>query len=140
MQKAITNAYNIALAQQSSNNSVLSIQHAKTLGNLLIEHQLHLNKIIHSISRIRQNAKNELPIDSSDLNLFFNYYNKYQSHTIIHSKPIENEIQKLLYFDNSHNGQYIDINSQYNQKNNIYFQIQKMSETMNSIFQPSSKE
>jgi hypothetical protein len=134
MQKAITDAYNTALAQQSSNNAVLSIQHAKTLGNLLVEHQIHLNKIINSISMVRQNAKNGLPIDPSDLTLFFHYYNQYKSHTIIHSKPIEIEIQKLLYFDNSNNGQYIDINGQYNQKNHIYSQIQKMSEEMNSIF------
>ena len=135
MQKSITDAYNQALSEQSSNNAVLSIEHAKTLGVLLFKHQENLNKIITDVQNIHDNVKNNIPIQPDDLSLFFHYYDKYQSKTIIHSKPLENEIQKLLYFNNSNQGEYVDMNAQYNQKNNIYTKIQQMNQDMNNAFQ-----
>ncbi len=136
MQKAITDAYNDALSQQSSNSTaVLSITHAQKLGVLLMKHQNNLNQIISSIEKIKNEAQNNLPINADDLSLFFQYYSQYQSKTMIHSKVIDDEIQKLLYFDNSNNGQNIDINAQYNQKNNIYSQVQELNQKMNQTFQ-----
>jgi hypothetical protein len=137
VQNAIVNAYQEYFEEKKNNAqlSVTNIKRAQELGILLNQHKQNLINNYEIIKKIKDQISNNIEtVNEKDIQTFIDYYNLYKMKSVIRSEKIDNKIQLLLYRDNSNNGRYINLNSEYNLKNNIYQQFDIMNQQMNHFF------
>ena len=135
VQQVIVKAYNEYFQSNNGQKSVTNIDKAQNLGNLLDQHKENLIKNIENIEKTREKIVNNIgKVDNQEIKIFMNYFRLYQLHSIIRSQKIDNNIQLLLFRDNSENGKYLNINTQYNLKNNVYEQFNVLNQKMNNLF------